>query len=95
MHAIDFGLKYPYLFQTAAFHVQDPDQKFWLTQYPIHKDKAGKITAFYCVKGWSFNFVAVQSKKTGSKFDDNDDYEVYQMFKQQHHFSLVKQVDPC
>ena len=84
VHAIDLGLKYPYLFQTAAYHVQEPDQKFWLTQYPIHKDKAGKITAFYCVEGWSFNFVAVQSKSTKSKFVVDDNYEIYQKFKQQH-----------
>ena len=67
MHATDLGDKYPYLFQVAAYHTQHPDDRNLLCQYPIHKDKAGKITAFYCVEGWSFNFIAVQCKNGKQK----------------------------
>lgn len=87
MHATDLGDKYPYLFQVAAYHTQHPNDRNLLCQYPIHKDKAGKITAFYCVEGWSFNFIAVQcknGKQKKSKFVEDDAYEQYKMFKQQY-----------
>ena len=73
------------MFGSAAFHMQDSDTIEYVNQYPIHRDKAGRITAFYQVEGWSFNFFAVQHKSLQkSKFLEDDGYQFYQMFKHQH-----------
>ena len=86
------GLKYPYLFQSAAFHKQDWKTVFNVNQYPIHRDKAGRITAFYQVEGWSFNFFAVQHKiLQKSEFLEDDGYQLYQMFKYQHEAKDIKE----
>ena len=57
----------------------------YVNQYPIHRDKTGRITAFYQVEGWSFNFFAVQHKSLEkSEFLEDDGYQYYQLFKHQH-----------
>ena len=54
--------EFPYLFQSALYHIQDMDTVHYVHQFPIHKDKAGKITAFYQIYGYSYNFIAVQDR---------------------------------
>ena len=62
--------------------MQDPGTIDYVSQYPTHRDKAGKITAFYQTQGWSFNFVAVQhrSLKAPQFFKDHG-YQQYLLFK--------------
>ena len=80
------------MFGSTAFHKQDWDTLFDVNQYPIHRDKAGKITAFYQVEGWSFNFFAVQHKTLQkSEFLEDDGFQMYQMFKYQHEAKDIKE----
>ena len=84
------------MFGSAAFHMQDSDTMEYVNQYPIHRDKTGRITAFYQVEGWSFNFFAVQHKSLQeSKFLEDDGYQYYQIFKHQHMADeqLMKKLD--
>ena len=53
---------FPFLFQSASYHKQDLGTIDYVHQFPIHKDKAGKITAFYQIYGYSYNFIAVQDR---------------------------------
>ena len=79
---MDIAEKYPYLFQAAAFHTQDPATVDNVYQYPTHRDKAGKITAFYQSGGWSFNFIAVQHRSlTVAQFCEDNGYQQYLLFK--------------
>ena len=65
--------------------MQNSETLKYVNQYPIHRDKAGRITAFYQVEGWSFNFFAVQHKSLEkSEFLEDDGYQYYQLFKHQH-----------
>ena len=83
-HIEDIGIaeKYPYLFEAAAFHTQDPGTIDYVTQYPTHCDKAGKITAFYQTRGWSFNFIAVQHRSLQApEFVNDNGYQQYLLFK--------------
>ena len=78
---------FPFLFQSASYHKQDWDTIEHVHQFPIHKDKAGKITAFYQVYGSSYNFIAVQDRGLKKvKFDTKNNkykkwYKAYQDFK--------------
>ena len=62
--------------------MQDPSTIDYVSQYPTHRDKAGKITAFYQTQGWSFNFVAVQHRSLKApEFVNDPGYQQYLLFK--------------